>query len=40
MHVFNVAALGAIRLICEGADVGTRITVVRAGSERKTALRS
>src|SRR5262245_49708759 len=26
MHVFNVAALGAMRRICEGADVGTRIT--------------
>jgi uridylate kinase len=26
MHVFNVAALGAIRRICEGVDVGTRIT--------------
>src|SRR5262245_24491182 len=26
MHVFNVASLGAMRRICEGADVGTRIT--------------
>jgi len=26
MHVFNIAALGAMRRICEGADVGTRIT--------------
>jgi uridylate kinase len=26
MHVFNVAALGAMRRICEGADVGTRVT--------------
>jgi uridylate kinase len=26
MHVFNVAARGAMRRICEGVDVGTRIT--------------
>ena len=27
MHVFDVAAAGAMRLICEGVDLGTRITV-------------
>src|SRR5215471_1362911 len=27
MHVFDVAAAGAMRLICEGADLGTRISV-------------
>jgi uridylate kinase len=27
MHVFDVAAAGAMRQICEGADLGTRITV-------------
>ena len=26
MHVFDIAALGAMRRICEGTDVGTRIT--------------
>jgi uridylate kinase len=26
MHVFNVAAVGAMRAICEGEDIGTRIT--------------
>jgi uridylate kinase len=26
MHVFDVAAAGAMRLICEGVDLGTRIT--------------
>jgi len=26
MHVFDVAAAGAMRLICESADLGTRIT--------------
>jgi uridylate kinase len=26
MHVFDVAADGAMRAICEGADLGTRIT--------------
>ncbi|HXZ65670.1 MAG TPA: UMP kinase [Streptosporangiaceae bacterium] len=26
MHVFDVAAAGAMRQICEGADLGTRIT--------------
>jgi uridylate kinase len=26
MHVFNVAALGTMRRICDGEDVGTRIT--------------
>jgi len=26
MHVFDVAAVGAMRLICEGADLGTRIS--------------
>jgi uridylate kinase len=26
MHVFDVAAAGAMRLICEGADLGTRIS--------------
>ena len=26
MHVFDVAAFGAMRRICEGADVGTRLT--------------
>ena len=27
MHVFDVAAAGAMRQICEGVDLGTRITV-------------
>jgi uridylate kinase len=27
MHVFNVAAVGAMRSICTGADLGTRISV-------------
>jgi uridylate kinase len=27
MHVFDVAAAGVMRQICEGADLGTRITV-------------
>lgn len=27
MHVFDVAAVGAMRAICEGDDIGTRITV-------------
>ena len=27
MHVFDVAAVGAMRQICEGVDLGTRITV-------------
>jgi uridylate kinase len=26
MHVFDVAAAGVMRRICEGADLGTRIT--------------
>jgi uridylate kinase len=26
MHVFDVAAVGAMRRICEGEDIGTRIT--------------
>jgi uridylate kinase len=26
MHVFDVAAIGVMRRICEGADVGTRLT--------------
>jgi uridylate kinase len=26
MHVFDVAAVGAMRQICEGADLGTRIS--------------
>jgi hypothetical protein len=26
MHVFDVAADGAMRQICEGADIGTRIS--------------
>jgi uridylate kinase len=26
MHVFDVAAVGAMRQICEGADIGTRIS--------------
>jgi uridylate kinase len=26
MHVFDVAAEGAMRAICQGMDVGTRIT--------------
>lgn len=27
MHVFDVAAVGAMRSICEGTDIGTRISV-------------
>jgi uridylate kinase len=27
MHVFDVAAVGVMRQICEGAELGTRISV-------------
>jgi len=26
MHVFDVAAVGVMKSICEGAELGTRIT--------------
>jgi uridylate kinase len=29
MHIFDVAAVGVMRRICEGADLGTRISVKR-----------
>jgi uridylate kinase len=34
MHVFDVAASGVMRQICEGADLGTLVTAERPGSQR------
>jgi uridylate kinase len=34
MHVFDVAASGVMRQICEGADLGTLVTAGKPGSHR------